>query len=158
LHNTLVDDRTYSDEENSDVNIKNLEMQPTCKKKNIKKLNNDLFTKPSDNLKKKKKLRKIREIREIDSIIDSNKKYFQTYSMKEEEMIESRAKRKLTAMFIDAPFKCESCVEGYKSQSDLDVHIVDVHTIDQVEVSDLKNISIKIHHHHHQPATVHCWT
>ncbi|KAM3955992.1 LOW QUALITY PROTEIN: uncharacterized protein ACR2FA_010047 [Aphomia sociella] len=76
----------------------------------------------------KNKKRKVKNTKKNGQLCDSNKEYFTINQMDEEIMLESREKRKLAAVFADAPFKCESCIEGFKTQIDLDRHNLELHT------------------------------
>lgn len=52
---------------------------------------------------------------------------FSKIRMSKEELLESIKKRKLDTYFVDAVNKCESCVEVFKSQNDLEQHNASLH-------------------------------
>ncbi|KAL0803308.1 hypothetical protein ABMA28_017218 [Loxostege sticticalis] len=110
LHNTsFVDDRHSEEDTGSQERTTNV--QPVYKK-----------GKKNSNSKKKKKSSK------CSSKSDSDKKFFTMTEMSEEEMRESRDKRKMAAVYAEALYKCESCIEWLKNKIDLGKHILEFHT------------------------------
>ncbi|XP_028158914.1 zinc finger protein 160-like, partial [Ostrinia furnacalis] len=101
---SLLDDREYSDTGSQEKTV-----QPVYKKRK----------KNPDSSKKKSNKNSCK--------VDSDKICFITTEMSIEEMLESREKRKM-ALCANAPYKCESCIEVYKSQIDLDKHFSEFHT------------------------------
>ncbi|XP_059047572.1 zinc finger protein 93-like [Achroia grisella] len=88
----------------------------------------DIVTGPIKSKVYQKRKKKIKSTKNNGIYCDSNKKYFTMNEMNEVNMMESREKRKMAAMFADAAFKCDSCIEGFKSDIDLLTHNLDLHT------------------------------
>ncbi|CAG5000529.1 unnamed protein product [Parnassius apollo] len=103
---------------------------------------------------RKRKLSK-ESSKENSTLIDSNKKYYATIEMNEEEMTESRNERKRTAIYADAAFKCDTCIEGFKLEIELEGHNLDNHkkrekrTICDICQSYVKKASFKTHRRDH---------
>ncbi|XP_072946932.1 uncharacterized protein [Epargyreus clarus] len=64
----------------------------------------------------------LRKQRKVDPYSEEYRKYYTTTQMSVEEMLEVREKKKLAPEYVDAPNKCESCIEGYKSESNFEKH------------------------------------
>ncbi|KAL4718360.1 hypothetical protein ACJJTC_016676, partial [Scirpophaga incertulas] len=70
----------------------------------------------------------VQNMNERDPIVDNYKKYYQTITMDDKEMVESRRERKLTTMYSKSPFKCEFCIVGFMIQVDFHNHNLALHT------------------------------
>ncbi|XP_052748255.1 zinc finger protein 70-like isoform X2 [Galleria mellonella] len=75
-----------------------------------------------------KKKKKIKGAKKNGLSCDGNKKYFTINEMDEVIMLESREKRKLAVTFADAAFKCDTCIEAFKTEIGLNEHNLDLHT------------------------------
>ncbi|XP_063631251.1 zinc finger protein 14-like [Cydia splendana] len=116
LHDNCMSDNDCHIEEN-DVKEKKIIEEKIKVKTKRKKLNKSQMNKVTN--KKRKRLKK-------DDYFNY-KDYFVTTEMGEEKMLESRVKRKMEESFVAAAFKCESCVEIFKSQISLARHNEDHH-------------------------------
>ncbi|CAH2064476.1 unnamed protein product, partial [Iphiclides podalirius] len=67
-------------------------------------------------------------MKENNVLVMSNNKYYSTSQMNEIEMAESRKMRSYAMAYSDAPYKCESCVEGFNFEIDFNRHYLDKHT------------------------------
>lgn len=91
----------------------------------------DNLSKTYDNVKGVRKKRAIAKTENGEKkcvLEESNGKYHSTVNMKEDEMIESRNMRKLATVYIDAPYKCDDCIQVFKDFIGLKKHLLDMHT------------------------------
>ncbi|KAJ2941946.1 hypothetical protein O0L34_g10764 [Tuta absoluta] len=61
--------------------------------------------------------------------IKKRSEYYKTVLMSEKEMLDSRERKKLDAAFSEAVNKCESCLETFKDQNELQEHTVSKHSL-----------------------------
>ncbi|XP_068627395.1 zinc finger protein 782-like [Battus philenor] len=108
LHNNYISDN------DTDIVIQSLQQKLKSTNLNSKKV--------------KKKCKLEMGVTENCILSNCNKEYYSTVEMNEVEMLESRCAKKLAASYVEAEFKCDSCVEGYKIQSELDRHNLQMHT------------------------------
>ncbi|XP_072946934.1 zinc finger protein 711-like isoform X2 [Epargyreus clarus] len=96
----------------------------------------------------------LRRQRKVDPFSEEYRKYYKTAQMSLEEVLEAREKKKLDPEYVDAPNKCESCVEGYKSESNFEKHkLLHVMKSNRVQCSIcltyVRNIEIAEHRRKH---------